>query len=255
MGIKHWALGALLWGAAVAALAQTFQVPDNGLLRLPKLQSETQLETLAVGEAGKLLIPGSINTLVVNELIMEKRARISIAPRNSKFTLVVKHGRIADGSVVAAVGAHGDVGVPGGRGTDMKLVIEAGSIANLVVDVSGGKGGQGWAGTAGEDGRNAVCWGLGSSSGGDGGDGSDGMPGGDGGNLELSLAQSQWLEVIDIRQQGGQGGDAGVAGRAGKGGNSASCWMYSLGDKSQDGRQGQTGRAAAAGQPGILRVL
>jgi hypothetical protein len=239
---------------AGSAFGQSFQVEDNGLLRLPKMAQDSHLENLSIGRSGKLLVPSSITQLVVDDLVMAENARISIAPRETQFVLTLKHASLADGSVLAAVGSHGDFGVPGGDGTHVKVVIETGEVTNLVIDASGGKGGDGWAGATGSHGKNAVCWGLGSSAGSNGGNGSNGMPGGDGGNVELSLAQSQWLEVIDIRQQGGIGGQAGAAGAAGKGGRSASCWLYSLGDAAQDGQQGQQGQAAAAGSPGILTV-
>ena len=243
-----------IWISASSAFGQSFQVEDNGLLRLPKMAENTHLEQLSIGRGGKLLVPASIMQLAVDDLDMAENARISIAPRESQFVLTLKNVSLADGSVLAAVGMHGDFGVPGGRGTDVKVVIEAGEVANLVIDVSGGKGGDGWAGAAGNDGKNAACWGLGSSSGTNGGNGSNGMPGGDGGNIELSLVQPQWLEVIDVRQQGGSGGQAGAAGAAGKGGHSASCWLYSLGDSAQDGQHGLQGQAAVAGSSGLLTV-
>ncbi|MGH1372836.1 MAG: hypothetical protein ACRBBW_12410 [Cellvibrionaceae bacterium] len=240
-------LTANVWG-------QTFQVPEGGLLRLPNSVGDNLIEKLSVAKGGKLMVPASISTLVIEDLQMAQSARISIAPRDEPFVLTLKQARFADGSVLAAVGSHGDVGVPGGRGTDLKLTIDGGTIANLVIDVSGGKGGDGWAGAQGQDGKNAACWGFDSSAGTDGGHGSNGMPGGDGGNIDLSLAQAHWLEVIDVRQQGGQGGQAGAAGLAGKGGHAASCWLYSLGKSAADGQAGTEGKAAEAGNPGILRV-
>lgn len=234
--------------------AQSFQVPEGGLLRLPNQVSENHIEKLSVAVGAKLLIPATISTLVIEDLRMAEKARISIAPRDEPFVLTLKEAFLADGSVIAAVGSHGDFGVPGGRGTDLRLTINSGDIANLVIDVSGGKGGEGWAGAQGQDGKNAACWGFGSSAGTNGGHGSDGMPGGDGGNIDLSLAQARWLEVIDVRQQGGLGGLAGAAGTPGKGGRSASCWLYSLGDKAADGEVGSVGKPAEPGNPGILRV-
>ncbi len=245
-----WAVS--LWTVNVGA--QTFLVPDGGLLRLPNEVNENYIEKLSVGEGAKLLIPSTIPALVIEDLDMAEKARISIAPRDEPFMLTLKRVRLADGSVVAAVGSHGDVGVPGGRGTDLRLTIHSGKIANVVIDVSGGNGGDGWAGAQGRDGKDAACWGFGASAGSNGGHGSDGLPGGNGGNIDLSLAQAHSLEVIDIRQQGGRGGEAGAAGVAGKGGRSASCWLYSLGDVAADGKAGSQGEPAEAGNPGILRV-
>lgn len=240
--------------ASVGGWAQSFQVPEGGLLRLPNTVSENTIEQLTVAAGAKLLIPATISKLEIGELQMAEKARISIAPRDELFVLTLKSAKFADGSVLAAVGAHGDFGVPGGRGTDLRLIINSADIANLVIDVSGGQGGDGWAGTQGRNGKNAACWGFGSSAGTNGGRGSDGMAGGDGGNIDLSLEQSHWLEVIDVRQQGGKGGQAGAAGAPGKGGESASCWLYSLGDTADDGEAGTEGLPADAGSPGILKV-
>lgn len=240
--------------ASASGWAQSFQVPEGGLLRLPNNVSDNRIEQLSVAAGAKLLIPATISALEIGELHMAENARISIAPRDELFVLTLKNAKIADGSVLAAVGSHGDFGVPGGRGTDLRVIIDSADIANLVIDVSGGKGGDGWAGAQGRNGKNAACWGFGSSAGTNGGRGSDGMPGGDGGNIDLSLEQSHWLEVIDVRQQGGKGGQAGAAGVAGKGGQSASCWLYSLGDTANDGEAGSKGLPAEAGSPGILKV-
>ncbi len=240
--------------SAMSVWGQAFQVPENGLLRLPNLGQQAQLDKLDIAKGGKLLIPASIEQLTLAELTMGKDARISVAPRGSEFVLILKQAQFSDGSVLAAVGSHGDVGVPGGRGTDLRLVIESTSIENLVIDTRGGQGGNGWPGSAGESGKDAACWGFGSSAGTDGGDGSNGLPGGDGGNIILSLAESHWLEVIDIRQQGGAGGQAGAAGAGGKGGGEARCWLYSLGESANNGKTGQAGQPAQAGRAGILSV-
>jgi len=236
------------------AWGQAFQVPENGLLRLPNLGQQVQLQKLDIAKGGKLLVPASIEQLTLTDLIMGEDARISVAPRNTEFVLILKKAQFADGSVLAAVGSHGDVGVPGGRGTDLRVVIESTKIENLVIDTRGGQGGDGWPGAAGEQGKDAACWGFGSSSGTDGGDGSNGLPGGDGGNIILSLAESHWLEVIDIRQQGGDGGQAGAAGTGGQGGSEARCWLYSLGENASSGQAGQAGLPAQAGRAGILSV-
>lgn len=244
----------LVFGVMLTHLcaASVYDVPANGLLRLPV--DVRVIDRLQVSDGGKLLIPAAITGLKINQLTMGVNARISIAPRDATFELAVGEVDLADGSVIAALGAYGDIGVPGGSGSSIKLVFKSGSVNNLVVDTRGGNGGKGWTGAQGRDGSGAACWGRGSSQGAAGGNGSDGLPGGDGGNIELVLDQPQWLEVIDIMQSGGKGGAAGDAGAGGKGGQSADCWVYSLGDGSRDGQVGNPGRASVDGRPGILRV-
>lgn len=234
--------------------AESFEVADYGLLRLPSQLGVVQLDRLTIGASGKLLVPVSITELQVAKLTMKPGAKISIAPHAQPFVLTIRQADIADGSVIAASGAHGDRGEPGGRGTDLRLAIESGSLANLTVDVRGGDGGQGRAGQAGQSGKNAACWGRGSRDGESGGDGGDGWPGGDGGRVDLVLGQAQWLEVVDVMLSGGAGGAAGEPGAAGKGGSEASCWLYSLGSTGRDGSPGVPGKPSRAGQSGVLKI-
>ena len=256
-GVRHhWRLGLLILSllCSSASRAESFEVADHGLLRLPSQVGVVQLDRLTIGASGKLLIPVSITELQVAHLTMKPGAKISIAPHPQPFVLTVRQVDIADGSVIAASGAHGDRGEPGGQGTDLKLTLESGSLANLTVDVRGGDGGQGLAGQAGQSGKSAACWGRGSRDGSSGGDGGDGWPGGNGGRVDLMLGQSQWLEVIDVMLSGGAGGGAGEPGSAGKGGSEARCWLYSLGSAGRDGEPGAPGNPARDGLPGELKV-
>lgn len=258
--LKHWhiyplvlaLLGGLL--GSNGSRAESFEVADHGLLRLPSLAGAVQLDSLTVGASGKLLVPVTITELRINQLSLKRGAKISIAPHQQPFVLTIQRAQIADGSVIAASGGHGDRGEPGGKGTDLDLSIQSGSLANLTVDVRGGNGGQGIQGQVGQSGKNAACWGRGSRDGLSGGNGGDGLPGGDGGHVSLALGQSQWLEVIDVMLSGGAGGAAGEPGSAGKGGAEASCWLYSLGDVANDGQPGEAGSAAQAGRSGVLSV-
>ncbi len=244
----------LAWFCSQGSWADTFEVADRGLLRLPSLVGAVQLDRLTIGESGKLLIPASITELYVAQLTLKSGAKISIAPQPTPFVLNIQHAQIADGSVIAASGAHGSRGESGGHGTDLRLTIASGSLANLTVDVRGGDGGQGVPGEPGTSGKNAACWGRGSRDGLSGGNGGDGAPGGNGGHVELVLGQDQWLEVIDVMLSGGAGGLAGEPGAAGKGGSQADCWLYSLGDTGSDGQPGVAGKPAHDGQPGVVRV-
>ncbi|WP_167180936.1 hypothetical protein [Pseudomaricurvus hydrocarbonicus] len=233
---------------------RVYAVNDHGWLRLPSNHRDLTLESLAVGTAAKLFVPADIRSLRVNHLTLSHKAIVSIAPRYEEFVLTVQRADFADGSMIVATGENGDLGVPGGHGTDLRLTLASGRIANLTLDTRGGDGGRGWPGEAGQNGRDATCWGRGTSRGQSGGQGGDGQPGGDGGNITLKLADPQWLEVIDVRQYGGQGGLAGEAGAAGKGGDPASCWLYSLGRDARGGHAGSPGKASSAGRQGILRV-
>lgn len=257
----HVLLAVLLGGAAGAAMAEgatpaprNYSVADGGWLRLPPLTETVMLEHLTIGQAGALLVPPGMRELQLQRLTLKPGARLNIAASDEPFTLTVQQADIARGSVIAAPGARGEAGAAGGRGRDLTLVIKGGQIADLTVDLRGGNGGHGEPGAAGQTGKSATCWGRGARAGDAGGHGGDGAYGGDGGNLTLVLAQSRWLEVIDVMQQGGAGGDGGAAGVAGKGGTAADCWLFSLGAEADAGQVGSAGQAASAGRPGILRV-
>lgn len=255
----RWMLALMMGSCAGSAMAGVpatdgYSVADGGWLRLPPLTETAALEHLSIGRAGALLVPPGIRELQLQRLTLQPGARLNIAASDQPFTLTVRQADIAPGSVIAAAGARGDTGKAGGHGREVTLVIEAGQIADLTVDLRGGHGGQGEPGTAGVAGKNATCWGRGARAGEAGGHGGNGGPGGDGGNLTLVLGQARWLEVIDVMQQSGAGGTGGEAGAAGQGGGAADCWLFNLGAEAGDGQSGSAGQHAPSGRPGILRV-
>jgi len=232
---------------------KSYDVAENSFLRMPSTQKLVTLQRLDVGRQGTVLIPAQIEKLVVEQLTLASLARLSIAPRETAFELLIKRAQFADGSTVSARGSDGDVGVPGGRGADLHIEIVSGHIDNLIVDTRGGRGGDGWEGMNGESGRDAACWGLQAGMGRNGQDGGNGLPGGDGGNITVVLGEPEWLDVIDFLQIAGIGGQGGRGGQAGAGGDAADCWAYSV-KASYRGKAGEPGVAAHNGSQGILRV-
>lgn len=231
----------------------SYEIASNGLLRLPASQARLELKNIEIHSHAQLLVPTSVQSLTIDELKMAEGARLFVAPRSEPFELNIRTASFADGSTISARGVTGEVGVPGGKGTDLLLSVAQAQVTNLRIDVRGGDGGAGWNGVPGSDGRKAACWGRGSHAGSAGGDGANGLSGGQGGNVELKLADKRWLEVIDLMQAGGQAGEAGKGALGGAEGQAAECWLYRV-NSASEGSAGTDGQSGREGPRGSLRV-
>ncbi len=165
------------------------------------------------------------------------------------------------------IGGDGGSGGSGGKITlNMGFVSCSGNneipsisqqIANVRVDVSGGRGGIGGRGGRGGDGKFAVCGAVGAGRpaghGGDGGDGGAGGIGGAGGRVTLEFHGAiETVGVLSVMRNrvdtsGGMPGRGGVRGEYGSGGDGTWC---PLGGKYGDGERGRFGQRGAWGIEG-----
>lgn len=229
-----------------AALAASVHVDANTVLSLPVKGDSLSLERISVAAGGALLIPAQVSVLRVEQLELDKNARLGVFPGERPLRIEVLHGQLADGSVIAAQGAAGSFHRPASAGRTLVLRLQDVTLANLLVDVRGGVGAPGYDGLDGANAKSAGClWGS-EQSAGDGQDGSAGQNGGAGGQVRLEVPAQFPLERVKVRLEGGAGGAGGKPGQAGASSVEKGCWIYST----TAGAAGRAGRAGAEGKAG-----
>lgn len=237
-----------------AAIAASVHVDANTVLRLPAKTDALTLERISVAPGGALLIPSRVTLLRVEELDLQKNARIGVFPGEHPLRIEVVRGQLADGSVIAAQGASGSFHRPASAGRNLILHLQSVSVTNLLVDVRGGVGAPGYDGLDGANARPAGCLWGGSRAGGDGQNGGDGQTGGAGGQVRLEVPAKFTVEVVKVRLNGGAGGAPGKPGKAGASSGEKGCWVYSA-SGGEAGREGQAGHEGSVGTEGRLDVV
>ncbi|MDF3933944.1 collagen-like protein [Pseudomonas citronellolis] len=247
-------LGLMLLAPIEAASAASVQVEANTVLRLPVKGESLNLARISVAEGGALLIPSRVKVLHIEELDLQKNARIGVFPGEQPLRIEVVHGTLADGSVIAAQGASGSFRHPASPGRNLTLRLQDVQVANLLVDVRGGVGAPGYDGLDGAEGRRGGCLWGGAEQGGDGQDAGDGQTGGAGGVVRLEVPQQFAVERVKVRLEGGAGGAPGKPGKAGARSGDKGCLLYTV-DGGGAGRQGRDGRSGPSGDQGRLDVV
>ena len=240
----------LLALAAPLVQAQTLEVAPHSMLRLPNKSASVHLERLQVGEAATLLLPATLNELRIDQLSLDRDARIAIAPSDSPLLLEAGVAHLSSGSEFSAPGSSGTYERAAKPGRNLELKLSSLDAEQVAIDVRGGAGAPGYAGLDGAYGKAGGCtWGQASrgSNGDNGGDGHDGAPGG---RVRLAVPADFPDERIVVRVTGGAPGQPGAAGKAGRGGESKGCVVYRTapGAKGRDGLPGQPGLAGADGE-------
>ncbi|MBJ9975946.1 collagen-like protein [Pseudomonas sp. S75] len=237
--------------AAPLAQAESLQVAEHSMLRLPNKSSSVHLDRLDIADSATLLLPASLTTLKVDHLVLGREARIAIAPAPTALSFEVETAQLGVGSEISALGAPGTYERAARPGRDLDLRLQSLDAEQLAIDARGGAGAPGFAGLDGGNGSPGGCtWGT-ASRGANGHNGSDGHDGAAGGRVRLAVPADFPDTRIAVRVDGGAPGQPGAAGKAGRGGASKGCLVYRTAAAS-DGREGLPGQPGLAGAAGEL---
>lgn len=246
-------LALALLAPLTCSAAGNVSVEPNTVLRLPVKGDSLSLDRVSVGSEGALLIPARVKVLKIGELDLGKNARIGVFPGGEALQIEVKHGRLADGSVIAAQGGSGSFSKPASAGRSLVLRLQDVQVENLLIDVRGGVGAPGYDGLDGGSAQTSGClWGSGQSAG-DGQNGADGQPGAAGGVVRLEVPQPFDVARVKVRLEGGAGGAGGKPGKAGVRSSERGCLFYSVAGE-RPGSEGQGGASGPVGREGRLDV-
>lgn len=244
------------------------------------VQAQTELHV----KAGENTVLGDDQEqLIVDRLILEDGATVTVPPSIKQFQLIAKYAEIGDDVRIVAMGEPGKAGAngsntsgqaqdckqgkaggdgadgtPGSDGTSVALRVAAMTFGSLLVDTRGGAGGVGGAGGAGQaSGEFNKCT---APSGGAGGKGGNGGAGGNGGMVRVAydiLPGSTLPPNLNKRIQsltdGGKGGIGGEGGIGGAGSEGKYINMRTLAGSKKwqgGGEPGKTGASGLAGANG-----
>lgn len=246
-------LGVALFAPLACSAAGAVSVEANSVLRLPVKGDSLSLDRVSVGPEGALLIPSQVRELKIGELDLAKNARLGVFPGSDALLIEVRHGSLADGSVIAAQGSSGSFEKPASGGRNLVLRLQDVQVENLLIDVRGGVGAPGYDGLDGGNAQTSGClWGSGRSAG-DGQDGAEGQSGAPGGVVRLEVPEQFDVEKIRVRLEGGAGGAGGKPGKAGARSAEKGCWFYSVAGE-KPGAEGRGGAEGPVGSEGRLDV-
>lgn len=247
-------LGLALFAPLVCSAAGNVSVQPNTVLRLPVKGDSLSLDRISVGAEGALLIPSQVKVLKIGELDLAKNARLGVFPGGETLQIEVRHGNLADGSVIAAQGSSGSFEKPASAGRNLVLRLQDVQVANLLIDVRGGVGAPGYDGLDGGSAQTSGClWGSGRPAG-DGQNGADGRSGAAGGVVRLEVPEQFDVKRVKVRLEGGAGGAGGKPGKAGPRSSEKGCWFYSVAGEGP-GSEGKGGVEGPKGGEGRLEVL
>lgn len=248
-------LGLALFAPLVCSAAGNVSVEPNTVLRLPVKGDSLDLDRISVGAEGALLIPSQVKVLKIGELDLAKNARLGVFPGGDTLRIEVKHGNLADGSVIAAQGSSGSFEKPASGGRNLALRLQDVQVESLLIDVRGGVGAPGYDGLDGGNAQTSGClWGSGRAAN-DGQNGADGQPGASGGVVRLEVPQQFAAERVRVRLEGGAGGAGGKPGKAGARSAERGCLFYSVAGEgaAKDGKGGEPGPMGREGRLEVQR--